>query len=55
MSGLSIKSWSFLFVAIVAVAAFATTERRYGKWIFAIIIFGVLALAGEKILKNAEV
>jgi hypothetical protein len=49
-----VKSWLYLFVAIVAFAAFATTEKKYGKWVFLIVMFSVLTVAANKMLNIAE-
>jgi hypothetical protein len=41
--------WFWLIIAIIAVTAFAVTEPKYGKWLFAIVILGALVLASNKI------
>ncbi len=47
--------WVWLIVGIVALTAFAAGNPRYGKWFFAIVIFGALVLATNKITNDLEV
>lgn len=49
---MKIKSWPMLLVAIVALAAFSISNKAWGRWIFAIVMFSVLALASERLLRE---
>lgn len=42
--------WKWLIVAVVILAAIASSTRSYGKWIFALVMIGVILKFGDKIL-----
>lgn len=40
--------WKWLVAAIIIFAAFASSNRGYGKWVFALVMIGVLLAFGDK-------
>ena len=51
MTGVKLN-WIWLFVAIVALTAFASNNPKYGKWIFGIVVISALLLASNQILNT---
>lgn len=47
-------NWLWLIFGVVAIAAFASSNQRYGKWILAIVVAGALLLASDTILKEVR-
>lgn len=41
-------NWKWLIVAIIIFAALASSNRSYGKWIFALVFIGILLAFGDK-------
>lgn len=43
-------NWKVLIIAIVIFAAISASTRAWGKWIFAIVMIGILLSFGKDIL-----
>lgn len=43
-------NWGWLIFAVIVLAAVSTLWNGTGKWIFALVMLGVLLVAGDKIL-----
>lgn len=41
-------NWKWLIAAVIIFAALASSNRGYGKWIFALVMIGVLLAFGDK-------
>lgn len=46
-------NWKYLIIAIIIFAAVSSSEKAYGKWIFALVMVGVVLRFGDKILPKA--
>lgn len=47
-------NWVWLVGGVIAIAVFASSNNRYGKWIFAIVVAGALLLASDTILQKVR-
>jgi uncharacterized membrane protein len=43
-------NWKWLVAAIIIFAAVSSSNRAYGKWIFALVMIGILLKFGDKVL-----
>lgn len=50
---MQIKSWTYLIVGIIALAAFGASNPHYGKWLLLIVIAGALLMYGQKVANRA--
>lgn len=46
--------WKYLVIAILVFAALVSTDKAGGKWLFVLVMIGIVLRFGDKILPKKE-